>query len=194
MLDILFGTTNASKIADFIASDYFRGFRVHLLRDFSLPDIEETGTTCEENALLKARTLFEVTHLPTLADDTGFFIHALDGYPGVFAARVAGPEKDFVRVKEDIRQRLAPYEDRTAHFSTALAFVDSSQEKVVRADVFGHFVYGEEPTTVDKGGYRDAFRPNGAPCTIIDMTSDQKALYLPRQKALKDLWHALGFC
>lgn len=193
MLDIVLGTTNETKIAEFLASGYFEPFRVHTLKEFAVPEVGETGTTLEENALLKARTIFAVTRLPTLADDTGFFVHALEGFPGLYSARVAGPEKDFVKVKNDMRRRLANTTDMSAHFSTALAFVDTNREHVVRADVQGLFVYGDEPAKPDPSGYRDAFHPDGAPCAVSGLTSDQKAHFLPRRKALTQLFQELGF-
>lgn len=192
MQEIVLGTTNEAKIADFLASGYFQNFQVYTLRDFAVPEVEETGTTLEENALLKARVIFNATHRPTLADDTGFFVHALGGFPGLFAARVAGPEKDFARVKADMRRKIAAAADKTAHFSTALAFVEGTREHVIRADVAGLFVYGDEPVKQDPNGYRDAFRPEGAPCTVSEMTIEQKARFSPRNKALTQLFQELG--
>ncbi len=87
MQEIVLGTTNEAKIADFLASGYFQNFQVYTLRDFTVPEVEETGSTLEENALLKARVIFNATHRPTLADDTGFFRSRPRWFSWPFAAR-----------------------------------------------------------------------------------------------------------
>lgn len=185
MKEIVLGSTNEGKIADFLASGFFEGVRVYSLKDFdNVPDVEESGSTLRENALLKARAIFEATHLPTLADDSGFFVHALGGFPGVHSARVAGPEKDFARVKRGMWQKLMTQSDKTAHFSTAVAFIGADQEHVVEATTYGLFVDEGESTKEDPRGYRDVFRPEGASGTVAELTPAQKERFLPRLKAL----------
>ncbi len=80
-----------------------------------------------------------------------------------------------------MRRKLAAVADKTAHFSTALAFVEGTREHVIRADVAGLFVYGDEAVKQDPNGYRDAFRPEG-PCTVSEMTSSKKLIFLPETK------------
>ena len=93
-----------------------------------IKDIEETGTTLIENALIKARTIQAITGLPSLADDTGLEVDALNGSPGVYSARYAGENATF---EENVTKMLValkgiPDEKRTARFRTVLAFVDSN--------------------------------------------------------------------
>jgi len=95
-----------------------------------IKSIEETGTTLIENALIKARTVHEITGLPSLADDTGLEVDALNGAPGVYSARYAGENATFA---DNVNKMLIaldgiPYDKRRARFRTVLAFVDSNSE------------------------------------------------------------------
>ena len=93
-------------------------------------EIKETGTTLIENAFLKAKTVHDLTGLPSLADDTGLEVDALNGAPGVHSARFAGGSATF---KDNVDKLLTeldgiPIEKRTAHFRTIIYFVDKSTE------------------------------------------------------------------
>lgn len=190
-MEILLGTTNKEKISEFLATGGFSNFLVKTFADFSFNDVEETGTTLKENALLKARYGFIHTGIPTFSDDTGFFVHALNDFPGIFAARIAGKDKNFKKAKESIAEKLKQYTDKSATFSTALAYVDSKETIIVQGDVQGTYVYGVFPSQPDYHGYRDAFLPDGAHKTIADMSVDEKGKYSPRQIALSQLFDQL---
>src|SRR3984885_13379415 len=99
------------------------GFAVKRAAELGLPELEETGVTFAENAILKARTAADATGLPSLADDSGLAVTALNGAPGIYAARWAGPGKDFsaamARVERELRERGA--RDFSARFVCALA-------------------------------------------------------------------------
>lgn len=84
-------------------------------------DVEETGETLEENALIKARTICELCNMPTLADDTGLMVDALDGAPGVYSARFAGVEHNDKRNRELLLQKLDGMQNRNAHFESVIA-------------------------------------------------------------------------
>lgn len=90
-MKLAIATNNAHKLSEIraILGDSFE--QLLSLKDLGIDvDVEETGTTLEENALLKARTICKLCKLPTLADDTGLMVDALDGAPGVYSARYAG--------------------------------------------------------------------------------------------------------
>ena len=91
--------------------------------DLRLPEPEETGSTFAENAILKAEAASSASKLPALADDSGLVVAALDGAPGIYSARWAGPTKDFriamTRVENEMRESGNP--DKRAHFVCALA-------------------------------------------------------------------------
>lgn len=86
-------------------------------------DVEETGTTLEENALLKARTIEAICHIPTLADDTGLMVDALNGNPGVYSARYAGEEHNDANNRALLLKNLQNVKNRKAHFETVIAIV-----------------------------------------------------------------------
>lgn len=89
--EILLATKNLDKVRELAVLLGDLGIRIRTLADFpAATEVEEDGATCEANALKKARTMVSVTGLPSVADDTGLEVDALDGRPGVFAARYAG--------------------------------------------------------------------------------------------------------
>jgi XTP/dITP diphosphohydrolase len=85
-----------------------------------LPEPEETGTTFEANAELKALASARAAKLPALADDSGLVVHALNGDPGIYSARWAGPDKDFAVAMRKVEEALAGKTDRRAYFVAAL--------------------------------------------------------------------------
>lgn len=91
------------------------------LKDLGIDiEIDETGSTLEENALIKARTIAEICKLPTLADDTGLMVDALDGAPGIYSARYAGEEHNDAKNRALLLKNLNNVENRSAHFGTAV--------------------------------------------------------------------------
>ena len=94
---IVLATRNKGKIAEFerLLSEFASDIHVLGLADFpDMPDVDETGSTLTENALLKSRQIAQYSQLPALADDSGLFISALGGDPGVYSARWAGKHGD----------------------------------------------------------------------------------------------------
>lgn len=94
-----------------------------IVRGLDWPDVNETETTLEGNALLKALAVSETTGLAALGDDTGLEVDALDGRPGVFSARFAGPEATYEQNVDRLLADLDGVADRSARFRTAIAFV-----------------------------------------------------------------------
>jgi len=129
-MDRLLATKNRHKVQELGQYLGKFGIRIRSLHDFpEIGEIEETGDTLAANALIKARTGFKQTGLPTIADDTGLEVAALDGAPGIYAARYAGPEADF---DANIDKLLAALRDvpegaRQAEFHTAELFGDANQ-------------------------------------------------------------------
>ena len=154
-------------------------------------DIEETGLTLEENALIKARAVHERTGLPTIADDTGLEVDALDGAPGVFSARYAGENATY---QSNVAKLLTEMEckiNRNARFSTVIAFVDESNEQ----DFFRGEVEGEialSPRGTNGFGYDPVFIPEGQSRTFAEMNLDEKNTVSHRSRALRKLAEFLG--
>ena len=147
-------------------------------------DIEETGSTLLENAFIKAKTVYEFTGLPSLADDTGLEVDSLGGAPGVHSARYAGENPTY---KENCNKLLLnlegyPNEKRVASFKTIIAFVDGEMEHSTEGVVKGMIV--EKHRGVDGFGYDPIFQPESQNLTYAEMDADEKNRISHRFKAL----------
>lgn len=146
--------------------------------ELGLPEPEETGTTFQANARIKAIAAAKATGLPAFADDSGLAVDALGGQPGIHSARWAGPSKDFTGAMTRIERLLQENDatepaQRKAHFVSALcvAWPDDHLEEI-EARVDGTLVW---PPRGNAGfGYDPAFLPNGHDRTFGEMTSLEK--------------------
>ena len=156
------------------------------------PDVDETGTTLEENARLKAGALVEATGQAAVADDTGLEVAALGGAPGVRAARYAGPGASYADNVAKLLSALAGEEDRRAVFRTvAVVRFPDGDEVVAEGAVPGHI------TAAPRGdggfGYDPVFVPDGGGGrTFAEMTAEQKNAVSHRGRALRALRRRLA--
>ena len=157
-----------------------------------LPEPEETGATFVENAALKARASALGSGLPALADDSGLVVHGLDGAPGIYSARWAGPDKDFkaamARVWRELEAKGAS--DHGAHFVCvlALAFPDGEVESFA-GEAYGQIVW---PPRGEKGfGYDPMFLPDGETRTFGEMSHEEKLPLTHRARAFEKFLAAL---
>lgn len=141
----------------------------------NLPEPAETGATCRENALIKARAAVAATGLPALADDTGLEIFALDGWPGVITAEIGGPQRDHELAMKRILEKLAGNPDTSARFVTvlALAWPDGHVE-TVEGEVRGRLVYPARGK--DGWGYDPYFLPDGETRVFAEMGAQKNAI------------------
>jgi len=163
------------------------GVSVVTAGELGLDEPEETGSTFEENATLKAVAAAGAGGRPALADDSGLAVDALGGAPGVYSARWAGPDKDFaiaMRLVEDRLQALGATtpDRRTARFVAALclAFPDGSSE-LYRGEVEGTLVW--PPRGTGGFGYDPMFVPNGHDQTFGELPAKVKAGISHRARA-----------
>ena len=153
-----------------------------------LPEPEEDGTTFIANALIKARAAAHAANLPALADDSGICVAALDGAPGIYSARWAGPGKDFTHAMEKVEAGLRERdcftpEQRRAWFIPALALVwPDGYEEIVEGRVDGTLVW--PPRGTAGFGYDPMFLPDGETRTFGEMTSEEKHGLPPLGKGL----------
>jgi len=147
-------------------------------------DIEETGSTLLENAFIKARTVYEFTGLPSLADDTGLEVDSLDGAPGVYSARYAGKNPTYQEncTKLLLNLKGYPKKKRIASFKTVIAFTDGKIEHSTEGVVKGLIV--EKNKGVDGFGYDPIFQPEFQNLTYAEMDADKKNRISHRFKAL----------
>jgi len=183
---LVLATHNKGKLAEIV--DLMRPFGVEVASAaaLGLPEPEETGTSFEANASLKAAAAALASGLPALADDSGLVVPALGGEPGIYSARWAGPNRDFSAAMAEVERRLAGKSDRRAHFVAvlALAWPDGHIE-VFRGEVHGTLVW---PPRGDKGfGYDPMFLPEGESLTFGEMESERKHRMSHRARAFAKL-------
>lgn len=176
-----------SEIADLLAP---YGVEVISAGDLDLPEPEETGMTFKENALIKSRSAAETSGLPALADDSGLSVSALNGEPGIYSARWAGPEKDFQKTMQDITDKIDGQTDKRAKFVCALSLTwpDTGQglhDEVFEGTVEGQLVW---PTRGDRGfGYDPFFVADGHNVTFAEMEPAEKHAISHRADAFRQL-------
>lgn len=175
---LVIATHNNGKLAEMRELLAPFGITATSAGELNLPEPDETGETFRANARIKAEAAANATNLPAFSDDSGLVVDALNGEPGIYSARWAGPEKDFnaamLRIDTMLRKRgaLTP-ERRTAHFVSALcvAWPDGHLEEF-EARVEGVIVW---PPRGNQGfGYDPFFLPDGYTTTFGEMSSEQK--------------------
>jgi XTP/dITP diphosphohydrolase len=189
MKEIIVATKNKGKAKEFAEMFQSLGFTVKTLLDFpDAPDIEETGETFVENALLKAKGISEYFNKIVIADDSGLCVDALDGRPGVYSARYAGTEKDDEANLQKVLDELkgVPFEKRTAHFHCTLALVIPGKDPViVEGKVDGYII--DEKRGENGFGYDPIFYVPEFGKTTAEMSPEEKNKISHRGQALKKL-------
>ena len=196
---LVVATHNDGKLREFADLMGPFGLEAKSAREFGLPEPDETGTTFEENAYIKAHAAAKATGLPALSDDSGLMIDALQGAPGVYTANWAeGPDgtRDFMaamKKTEDLLQDkgASRHEDRTGRFVAVicLAWPDGEAE-YYRGEAEGHLVW---PPRGDKGfGYDPIFVATGMDMTFAEIDPAEKHAISHRAEAFKKLVAALG--
>jgi XTP/dITP diphosphohydrolase len=151
-----------------------------------LVDVEETGSTFEENSLLKARYTCQATGLPAIADDSGLCVDALNGDPGIFSARWAGSHGDDQANLEKVLAQLkdVPDEKRTAHFMCVASLVlPDGREEVAEGRFEGRILHA--PVGENGFGYDPIFQPLGLSISSAQMSAEEKDLVSHRGKSLR---------
>lgn len=151
----------------------------------NMPEVEEDGETLEDNATKKAVALQNYTGMPALADDTGLFVDALDGRPGVRSSRYAGEDASY---QDNVRKLLTemqqiPPENRQARFRTVMAFADGNDVKLVEGVCEGHIALA--PSGDSGFGYDPVFVVEGGNRTLAEMTLAEKNTISHRGQALR---------
>lgn len=188
MTRVVLATRNPKKLAELrrILEPLVPGIEVLGLDEVDAYDEPaETEPTFEGNALIKARAAVAATGLPSLADDSGLCVDALNGMPGVLSARWAGADKDDRRNNELLLSQLSdvPDERRGAHFACAVAFCRTDGEDVVTGEMSGRIIHEMRG---DGGfGYDVLFVPDGHDVTTAEMDSARKDELSHRGRSLR---------
>lgn len=187
---MVLATANKDKAEEITLILSSRGDVELIERPTSVGEVDETGTTLEENARLKAVALVSATAMPSLADDTGLEVDALDGAPGVYSARYAGEDASYQDNVEKLVREMQPFKserERTARFTTVacLVFPDGT-EISARGQVEGLIA----PSPQGRGGfgYDPVFLPLGADArSFSEMTPAEKNAISHRGRAFRAL-------
>jgi len=158
-----------------------------------ISDIEETGTTFEENAMLKARAAYQQVQLPVLADDSGLCIKALDGKPGLYSARFAKEHGGYPAVFDTIWNLLKDQSDWSAWFTCCLALktgLTESEEHVFIGKMTGKIA--QQASGTHLFGYDPIFIPDGYTETCGALNPEIKNRISHRADALKKISDFLG--
>ncbi|MDL2320427.1 RdgB/HAM1 family non-canonical purine NTP pyrophosphatase [Alistipes sp. OttesenSCG-928-B03] len=184
-MKLVFATNNMHKLSE---AQQILGPEFVLVtpRDMGVTDeIPEEQDTLEGNALQKAYYIHERTGADCFADDTGLEVEALDGEPGVYSARYAGPECSFEDNTALLLRNMEGVESRGARFRTVIALILGGEEYIFEGEVHGEIT--REPSGGAGFGYDPVFRPDGCGQTFAEMDAAQKNAISHRGRAMERL-------
>lgn len=189
-MQLLVASRNAKKLKEMqrILAPALPDLEVLGLDDVpSYEEVAESGATFAENALIKAREGFARTGLPTVADDSGLTVEALNGMPGVLSARWAGRHGDDTANLQLVLGQLAdvPDERLAAAFRCSVAYVDGEREVVTDGEMLGRLI--RQPRGEHGFGYDPIFVPNGSELTSAELSPEDKDAISHRGQALRRL-------
>lgn len=177
-------TGNANKLREF--SQLFTGYEVVSQKEMGfLDEVEETGVTFAENALIKARAAAKALSVPALADDSGLCVVSLGGQPGVYSARYSGDHDDKANRKKLLKE-LDGVTDRTAYFQCAIALVyPDGKELLAEGRTFGKILFEEK----GEGGfgYDSLFESDDLQKSFGEASAEEKNSVSHRRRALEAL-------
>ncbi|GAB4225569.1 MAG: RdgB/HAM1 family non-canonical purine NTP pyrophosphatase [Kiloniellaceae bacterium] len=192
---LVLATHNKGKYRENAALLAPYGLEVLSAGDLGLPEPEETGATFEENAVLKARAACAATGLPAIADDSGLSVTALNGEPGIYTARWAGPQRDFFVAMKRVHEELGDSADRSGFFvcNLSVAWPDGQggvgDTASFEGRVEGTLVW---PIRGERGfGFDPMFQPKGFDITFGEMDPEKKEAMSHRAVAFAKLSKAL---
>jgi XTP/dITP diphosphohydrolase len=184
-LKLVFATNNRHKL-DEVSHKIGNHFELLTLNDIGCTeDIEETGSTFEENAAIKSKYVYNKYHLNCFGDDSGLVIDALDGEPGVYSARYAGEHGNHAANIKKVLTKLEGVENRKARFVTVISLIWDGKEHVFEGTVEGTIRYETEGT--GGFGYDPIFQPDGYDVTFAEMSMDEKNKISHRARAMEKL-------
>ena len=183
-MELIFATHNDHKVKE-VAQMLPSYLTMKSLTDINFHDeIDETGKTFEENALLKAKTIFDKTNKNIFADDSGLVVDALDGAPGVYSARYAGTGKEADNVAKALKE-LEGKTNRKAYFISIFCLILNGKEYFFEGKVNG--TISTEIRGEDGFGYDPIFIPDGYSKSFAQMTAEEKNNISHRGLAVKKL-------
>ena len=176
-MKIVVATHNKDKFKELYHGLKSLKIKLLSLEDFpEIGEIIENGNTLEENALIKARTVNQLTSLPAISDDTGLFVDALNGDPGIYSARYAGENSTYLdNVNKMLHEmKNIPEGKRQAKFSTVMAYVDGKMELIAEGFVKG--IISNKIKGIGGFGYDSIFYVCNKGKTFSEMSIEEKKI------------------
>lgn len=191
MKEILLATANAHKLEEF-SNILDKDYSIRSLKDYpELPEIDETGSTLEENAGIKAKTLASHTGSTTIADDSGLIIPALNGAPGIHSARYAGQHGNDAANRKLLLHNLENIDDRSAYFECAIVLCyPDGETRYFSGRLHGRIGYEEKGN--NGFGYDSIFIPEGSSKTLAEYSAEEKNQISHRRRAIDRLLQYLS--
>jgi XTP/dITP diphosphohydrolase len=189
-MDLIIASNNKGKIKEFEKLLDPSLFTFKSLSEVGFDkDIEETGSTLEENANIKAQAIWDQFKIPVISDDSGLFIDALNGAPGVYSARYAGEHKSDQDNIDKVLKNLRYENNKKAHFGCVLCLIINKEVHYFEGKVHGEI--REEREGNGGFGYDPIFQPDGYGQTFGTLSSEVKNGISHRAMAMKKLVHFL---
>ncbi|MDC0870401.1 non-canonical purine NTP diphosphatase [Flavobacteriaceae bacterium] len=184
-MKLVFATNNLHKLKE-VQEMLSNSIEVMSLKDIGcFEDIEETESTLEGNAKLKADYITEKYGFDCFADDTGLEVESLDGKPGVYSARYAGEHGNAEKNMEKLLIELQNKSSRKAKFRTIIALNITNKQYLFEGICNGEIL--NEKTGVKGFGYDPIFKPSNASCSFAEMNSEEKNIISHRGIAIQEL-------
>ncbi len=195
MKDLVLASGNAGKLRELQQLLAGAGYRVYPQSEFAVPEAEETGLSFVENAIIKARNACRHTGRPAIADDSGIAVDALQGRPGIYSARFAGPGARDADNNARLLRELADTPDhaRSAHYHCVLAFMRHTEDPtplICEGRWSGRLL--TEPRGTGGFGYDPLFWLDDRRCSAAELPADEKNRISHRGQALAQLLAALA--
>lgn len=185
MKEIVVASTNKGKIREFKEMLEPMGYIVKSLADFpDMPEIEENGTTFEENAEIKAQSVTDRYGIEAISDDSGLSIDAFGGEPGIHSARYLGHDTSYDYKNRVILERMEKESNRNCHYTCAIAVTRPNEEPVVFCDIVECEI-AKEPKGENGFGYDPIVYYAPLQKTMAEMTKDEKNAISHRGKAIR---------
>jgi XTP/dITP diphosphohydrolase len=189
---IIIATTNSGKLREIkrIFSDSF--LKILSLSDFpNFPEIIEDGNSFEENAEKKARLVFEITGIPSLADDSGLEVEQLSGAPGIYSARYSGEGATYESNNKKLLKEIEKYPlPHLAKFVCVAVYYNGKEKIAKRGELAGQIITA--PKGINGFGYDPIFIPDGFNRTLAELSIEEKNKISHRAKAFIEMKKILG--
>lgn len=184
-MELIFASHNENKVTE-IAALIGSSYSVKSLSAIGFnTEIVENGSTLTENALIKARTIYQATNKNCFADDTGLLVEALNNEPGVFSARYAGIQKNDNDNMNLLLENLKNKSNRSANFTTVIALILDGKEYLFEGKLMGEIV--TEKIGLNGFGYDPIFKPSGYGITLAQMDLIKKNMISHRAIAFQKM-------